>query len=96
MSAQLKTFMDRFTDLLCTEKALGTKLKGKNCYFISSSHSYKARRAFHTSFQRFANYLGMHYKGARSIRTKTPEAPFPYATVEKEIVRFTRRVKSAL
>lgn len=92
MSAQLKTFMDRFTDLLFTEKALGRALKGKNLYVISCSAGYTAGKGFYTPFRLFATYLDMHYGAALSIRMKNPGVGPINTVTAKRIARFASAI----
>lgn len=64
MSAQLKTFFDRISDLLFEgKKDLGRKLRGMNMAVISCSSDEKIIEGFEMPFKESAGYLGMHYKG---------------------------------
>lgn len=63
MSAIMKTFFDRITDLLTIEKDLGRKLRGKNMAAISCSHGNNLGDAFWLPFSETARYLGMNYVG---------------------------------
>ena len=63
MSAQLKTFLDRFTDLLKIRKDLGRQLKGKNMQVICCSSDEEEYPEFWKPFQRTASYLDMQYLG---------------------------------
>lgn len=64
MSAQLKTFFDRISDLLDTDKKeTGRKLRGKGMAVISSSLSDDMNDGFIMPFKETANYLGMTFKG---------------------------------
>lgn len=63
MSAQLKTFLDRFTDLLKVRKDLGRRLRGKNMKVICCSSNDEEYPEFWSPFIRSAEYLGMHYQG---------------------------------
>lgn len=64
MSAQLKTFFDRLTDLLTTHKRLGRQLRGgKKMYSIACSSDAVAYEGFTMPFKNTAEYLGMEYGG---------------------------------
>lgn len=63
MSAQMKTFLDRFTDLLKIKKDLGRQLRGKSMKVICCSSDYEEYSEFWKPFERSAEYLGMHYEG---------------------------------
>jgi len=61
MSAIMKRFLDRWTDLLTKDKELGRKLRGKKL-FIITSHTGNFK-GFDSIFKQTAAYLGMHYGG---------------------------------
>jgi multimeric flavodoxin WrbA len=63
MSGIMKVFFDRFSDLIRVEKETGRKLKGKNMFVISNSHSDRIEKSFYIPFQKSAAYLGMNYTG---------------------------------
>jgi len=63
MSAQLKTFIDRFSDLLHLHKEMGRKLRGKSMGMISSSSENNTSDYFKAPFVETAKYLGMNYIG---------------------------------
>lgn len=64
MSAQLKTFLDRISDLLDKErKETGRKLRGKGMAVISCSLSNDIYDGFIMPFEETAKYLGMTFKG---------------------------------
>lgn len=63
MSAQLKTFFDRITDLLKQRKDLGRQLRSKNMKVICCSSDHNEYPEFWLPFQRSAEYLGMKYLG---------------------------------
>lgn len=62
MSAIMKTFLDRITDLLTIEKDLGRQLRGKDAYVISCDGGERTK-SFEEIFQKTFDYLGMNYKG---------------------------------
>lgn len=63
MSAQLKTFFDRLSDLLRIEKDTGRKLRGKSMLVISSSEADDVPPHFVEPFVMSAGYLGMNFLG---------------------------------
>jgi multimeric flavodoxin WrbA len=69
MSAIMKTFFDRITDLFTIKKDLGRKLRGKNMAALSCSHGNNLGDAFWLPFSESANYLGMNYLGNMHIIT---------------------------
>lgn len=73
MSGTLKTFFDRFTDLLDDEKALGRKLRSKSMAAISSSKGSHLGDHFWLPFSESAQYLGMKYFGNAHFVTDRDE-----------------------
>ena len=63
MSAQLKVFFDRFSDLLTIEKDLGRKLRGASCSLISTGSWQYPPACFEDVFTLTFKYLGMNYLG---------------------------------
>ncbi len=63
MSAEMKTFFDRLSDLLKTEKDVGRQLRGKRMAVLSCSESDDAPTSFYTPFILSADYLGMEFLG---------------------------------
>lgn len=63
MSAQMKTFLDRFTDLLKINKDLGRQLKTKGLKVLCCSSDEEEYPEFWKPFERSADYLGMQYQG---------------------------------
>ena len=63
MSAQLKTFFDRLSDLLKTEKPTGRKLRGKAMAVLSCASEDELKPGFEMPFVESAKYLGMQYLG---------------------------------
>ena len=63
MSAQLKTFLDRFTDLLQSHKHLGRQLRGKHLGVLSCANDAAVNASFYDAFRLTAEYLGMEYAG---------------------------------
>jgi multimeric flavodoxin WrbA len=63
MSGLLKNFLDRLTDCLKIEKAIGRKLRGKSMIAISCGSDNNETKGFFVPFRKTAEYLGMHYLG---------------------------------
>lgn len=63
MSGSMKTFFDRFTDLLDHYKDLGRQLRTKRMAAISTSAGDNLGEAFWLPFSEAARYLGMQYLG---------------------------------
>ena len=64
MSAQMKTFFDRLSDLLVGKnKPLGRQLRGKRMGLISCGSDDELFEGFQMPFEQSANYLGMSYRG---------------------------------
>jgi len=89
MSAILKTFFDRFSDLLTIRKDIGRGLKGKTMYLVICSSDSQLHQGFEMPFEQTAAYLDMHWGG--SIHTWVGENGIP-ATVRKEIAAFVEKL----
>ena len=63
MSAQLKVFFDRLSDLLTIDKDLGRQLKGIDCSVIATGFDKEVPACFLQPFEMTANYLKMNFKG---------------------------------
>ena len=64
MSAVMKTFFDRISDLLKIRKELGRQLRGKSMAALSCSGDNDLSAGFDMPFRESADYLGMQYLGA--------------------------------
>lgn len=63
MSAQMKTFLDRWSDLVTVRKDLGRALKGKNLILVSCGSSEDSVPGFEIPFRETAGYMDMYYGG---------------------------------
>ncbi len=64
MSAELKTFFDRLSDLLDIRKEEGRKLKDKDVYLIANGKTdIELPEGFEVPFKRTADYFDMNYQG---------------------------------
>jgi len=63
MSAPMKVFFDRLTDLTGSQKRLGKSLAGKTMFLIASGGSAAPNAAFEPPFSETAGYFDMKYGG---------------------------------
>lgn len=63
MSAVMKTFFDRISDLLKIRKDKGRQLRGKTMLVISCNGDREDFPSFAAPFELSADYLGLHYAG---------------------------------
>lgn len=66
MSAQMKIFIDRLSDLLEVRKDLGRKLRGKKVFIVASFNT-SMPVGFEDAFSQTCNYMGMIYLGCSFI-----------------------------
>ncbi|HWR94074.1 MAG TPA: NAD(P)H-dependent oxidoreductase [Flavobacterium sp.] len=71
MSAIMKVFFDRFSDLIRIEKETGRKLRGKSMFVISNSDEDAINYDFYLPFRLSANYLGINYLGEKHFSYRT-------------------------
>ncbi|GAA5495149.1 putative NAD(P)H-dependent FMN-containing oxidoreductase YwqN [Rubritalea halochordaticola] len=64
MSAQLKTFIDRFSDLITRNKEIGRSLAGKRTWLIATGSDETLPEGFEIPFALTSQYFQMHYSGA--------------------------------
>jgi len=64
MSAQLKTFVDRLTDLVTVRKDIGRNLRGRLVAVVASGTDPELPAGFESPFRLTCDYLGMKYRGA--------------------------------
>lgn len=63
MSAIMKTFLDRWSDLLKIRKDIGRKFRGKRLFIIACSSDETVYPYFDEPFKLTADYMGMTYLG---------------------------------
>lgn len=63
MSAQMKTFLDRWSDLVTIRKDLGRKLKAVQLLSISCSNDKDFGKGFSLPFTQTAEYMEMNFLG---------------------------------
>jgi multimeric flavodoxin WrbA len=71
MSAPLKIFFDRLTDLTENLKTKGNALAGKPVWVIATGTEAELPQGFEIPFARTADYFGMTYRGAAYLYTGT-------------------------
>ncbi|MEH0739964.1 NAD(P)H-dependent oxidoreductase [Vibrio cholerae] len=71
MSAQLKVFFDRLSDLLTIEQNLGRKLKGKSISVLSTGYNQDLPSCFVEPFELTANYMRLEFKGCEYVAIQT-------------------------
>ncbi len=91
MSAQLKVFVDRWSDLLDIEKDLGRTLRGKQGLVISTGGDVKPERSFEECFQHSFAFMGMDYGGMLYCETDTKK-PLDLSIHEKAISVFGEKI----
>lgn len=62
MSAQLKTFFDRLTDLMTIRKPLGRALNGKTTSLLATGYQPELPEGFIVPFKDTSEYFSMEYK----------------------------------
>ncbi|MBN4072635.1 NAD(P)H-dependent oxidoreductase [Crocinitomix catalasitica] len=61
MSGQMKTFFDRFSDLVTVRKELGRQLKGKRIFLVATGEGKELPDGFEVPFQLTSEYLDMEF-----------------------------------
>lgn len=63
ISAQMKTFIDRWSDLITIRKDLGRKLRSRQLILISCGSWEQAGEGFELPLRQTAEYMDMHFAG---------------------------------
>ncbi|HHY0612095.1 TPA: flavodoxin family protein [Vibrio parahaemolyticus] len=71
MSAQLKVFFDRLSDLLTIEKELGRRLMGKSVSVLSTGYNWELPDCFVQPFELTAKYMQLEFKGCEYLAIQT-------------------------
>ncbi|WP_282178295.1 flavodoxin family protein [Vibrio nereis] len=71
MSAQLKVFFDRLSDLLTIEKGLGHRLKGKSISVLSTGYNLELPDCFVQPFELTAKYMQLEFQGCEYLAIQT-------------------------
>ena len=72
MSGLMKTFFDRFTDLVTIKKEIGRKLKGRSAFLFSVGDDPSLPDGFETPFIGMSRYLNLNYNGKIYFVTRPP------------------------
>lgn len=92
MSGLMKTFFDRFTDIVTAKKQIGRQLSGKSTFLLAVGADEELPGGFEVPFKSTSDYLDMEYRGCIYYSTKFPK------TEEKvrEIIRVFKDKLNAL
>ena len=85
MSAQLKVFVDRITDLLDIELAMGRKLRGLTAALIATGVEESCPTCYEYVFINTFNYLGINYRGCLYVEAKHG---VDVAAIENDLLTF--------
>ncbi|MEE2690700.1 MAG: flavodoxin family protein [Pseudomonadota bacterium] len=94
MSAQMKTFFDRLSDLTRMDKPLGRSLAGKTMFLLATSSSPSLPDGFETPFAETARYFGMTWGGALHAEMRD-DGPLP-PEAEARAARFADLIGRSL
>ncbi len=93
MSALMKIFIDRLSDLLDVQKDMGRRLRGKNI-FVVSSFATSLPKGFEDTFEQICTYLGMNYRGTSFICSDENNVECYKNNVDEiEKAKFTLQIK---
>jgi multimeric flavodoxin WrbA len=70
MSAAMKTFFDRLSDLITIEKQKGRSLAGKSAWLIATGTDEALPEGFEIPFTRTCAYFGIVYRGGCYLYTR--------------------------
>lgn len=90
MSGIIKSFFDRFTDLVTVKKELGRKFKGKSISFIAVGTDPTLPLGFEVPFGLTADYFDMHFLGGLYLSSSEDGMPH---TNNSEVIEFIAKVK---
>lgn len=86
MSAQLKVFFDRLSDLITIRKPLGRQLEGKVMTFVATGHDALMPEGFEVPFKRTAEYFNMTYKSGLYVCSNSKV--MSQGEVDKKVIQF--------
>lgn len=89
MSAEMKVFFDRLSDLLSIRKEKGRELRGKYCSVLSTGVADYPPDCFEDVFKITADYLGMNHLGM--FYSKCPEY-FERDVHDKSLTEYTKQL----
>lgn len=73
MSSLMKTFFDRFSDLVRIRKEMGRQLAGKRVFAVVVGHDAEPPEGYEVPFRNSCNYLDMVYEGMLYRSSGHPE-----------------------
>lgn len=91
MSAVMKTYIDRFSDLVRVQKEIGRGLAGKKVFALCCSSNEEEYEGFFMPFEKTAEYLEMNYGG--DVHTWITNNIIPQ-TVENRLLDFCKKIES--
>ena len=91
MSGIMKTFFDRFSDVVTTKKHLGRQLHGKSTFLVAVGAEEELPNGFEIPFKLTSDYLHMNYQGCIYYSTKFPK---PEERLQAITQDFKDKVKS--
>jgi multimeric flavodoxin WrbA len=77
MSAQMKLFVDRLSDLITIRKDLGRRLRGISVAVVASGTDRSLPPSFESPFLLTCEYLGMKYLGSAYSQFEKNDQPSP-------------------
>lgn len=87
MSGLLKTFLDRWTDLVTVRKERGRQLKGRSIFLVAVGSDDSLPDGFEVPFKLTAKYFDMHYGGGLYASTAEIEAATFHIGDHREFLR---------
>jgi multimeric flavodoxin WrbA len=93
MSAQLKVFFDRLSDLITIRKPLGRQLAGKSMTFVATGHDELMPEGFDVPFKRTAEYFNMKYFGGLYVCVNSHVTS--QAAVDERLIQFAKNLEAA-
>ena len=91
MSAIMKTFLDRFSDLVSIHKEKGRGLAGKELYALCCSSDEEEHDGYFMPFDKTAGYLDMNYGGAIHTWIVNDEIPME---VQKRLLSLCEKINA--
>lgn len=70
MSAHMKIFFDRFSDLITTQKPMGKALKGKTTLLFATGYDDQLPEGFEVPFRRTSEYFDMNFDKTLYVSVK--------------------------
>lgn len=93
MGGLMKTFFDRFTDIVTVQKEKGRQLKGKKVWLLATGADPDLPEGFEVPFRCTAAYLQMEYNGCLYQSTKYPKGE---GDMQKAILQWQQQVQNSL